>query len=130
MSSGPSRDQGLDTDRIVTAIDQAVALGAARVFLTGGEPLARPDILELCEHVVAKHHREVVVLTNGTLLNGDRMDRLATLASMTDSPNATSVTGPGLRLQVSLDGSSPEVNDSDPGDRDVLRGLSMVCVPP
>ena len=114
VSSGPSLGQGLDTDRIVAAIDQAVALGAARVFLTGGEPLARPDILELCERVVATHRREVVVLTNGTLLTGERLDRLAALASGTNSSDTTAVTGepgPGLRLQVSLDGSSPEVND-------------------
>ena len=114
VSSGPSRDQGLDTDRIVTAIDQAVALGAARVFFTGGEPLARPDILELAEHVVAKHRRELVMLTNGTLLKGEGLDRLAALAAVTDGPDSAGVTGepgPGFRLQVSLDGSSPEVND-------------------
>ena len=114
VSSGPSLDQGLDTDRIVAALDQAVALGATRVFFTGGEPLARPDILALCEQVVERHQRELVVLTNGTLLNGECLNRLATLATMPAASDATSgadVPGPGLRLQVSLDGSSPEVND-------------------
>jgi len=114
VSSGPTRDHGLDTDHIVKAIDQAVALGAARIFFTGGEPLARPDIIELCEHVVTQHNRELVVLTNGTLLKGDRLDRLAALATVTDTTDTGSGTGepaPGLRIQVSLDGSSPEVND-------------------
>ena len=114
VSSGPLRDQGLDTDRVIAAIDQAVALGATRVFFTGGEPLARPDILELSERVVATHRRELVVLTNGTLLTGGHLDRMAALVSATDSSDARSGSGepgPGLRLQVSLDGSSPEVND-------------------
>ena len=114
VSSGPSRDQGLDTTRILGAIDQAVSLGATRVFLTGGEPLARPDILELCGAVVEKHERELVVLTNGTLLKGKLLARLAELVNRRDpsgTTSATEVPQAGLRLQISLDGSSPEVND-------------------
>lgn len=114
VSSGPSRGQGLDTARILNGIDQAVALGISRVFFTGGEPLARPDILDLCSHVVDRHHRELVVLTNGTMLKGERLDTLARLASVAvSSPTASDGRdeGPGLRLQVSLDGASPEVND-------------------
>ena len=113
VSSGPSRDQGLETGRILSAIDQAVALGISRVFFTGGEPLARPDILDLCSHVVDRHRRELVVLTNGTMLKGKRLDTLARLASVdvsTTTPDGQDA-GPGLRLQVSLDGASPEVND-------------------
>ena len=123
VSSGPNLDQGLDTDRIAAAIDQAVALGSARIFFTGGEPLARPDILELCEEVVVKHQRELVVLTNGTLLKGERLERMAALAAATESPDAPSAAGepaPGLRLQISLDGSSPEVNDPIRGDRELF----------
>ena len=114
VSSGPSRDQGLETAPILNAIDQAVALGISRVFFTGGEPLARPDILDLCSHVVDRHHRELVVLTNGTMLKGERLDTLARLARVEVSSPTTSDgqnEGPGLRLQVSLDGASPEVND-------------------
>ena len=100
VSSGPDRAQGLPTDRILDAIDQAVALGAERCFLTGGEPLAHRDIVELCRHVVDTHARELVILTNGTLLSGER---LASLRSLSD--------GDRLRLQVSLDGPTAEIND-------------------
>ena len=111
VSSGPTRDQGLETSRILDAIDQAVALGAERIFFTGGEPLARPDILELCEHVVTTHTRELVILTNGTLFKGDRLSGLVALAPA-EPPAATHhAPAPGVRLQVSLDGSNPEVND-------------------
>ena len=77
VSSGPERQQGLSTERLVDAIDQAVALGAGRLFFTGGEPLARPDIFELIGQVVTTHRRELVILTNGTLFSGERLERLA-----------------------------------------------------
>ena len=113
VSSGPSRGQGLETGRIRDAIDQAVALGAERVFFTGGEPLARPDIVELIRHVVSTHGRELVILTNGTLLNGERLAALAKLAAVTLPGRSSHLAGGGsaLRIQVSLDGSTPEVND-------------------
>ena len=110
VSSGPTRDQGLDTARITDAIDQAVALGAERVFFTGGEPLARPDILELCAHVVERCRRELVILTNGTLFNGERLRRLAELAAQLPAPRSQ-LPASALRVQVSLDGPRPQVND-------------------
>ena len=120
VSSGPERQQGLPTERIVDAIDQAVALGAERVFFTGGEPLARPDFLALAERVVTTHARELVILTNGTLFKGDRLERLATLAAQVDQGGASgaaeSVSGlrspvSGLRIQISLDGPTAAIND-------------------
>jgi radical SAM protein with 4Fe4S-binding SPASM domain len=100
VSSGPDRAQGLPTERLLDAIDQAAALGVERFFYTGGEPLARPDIVPLIERVVDTHARELVILTNGTLFNNDRrLERLARLPA------------DRLRFQISLDGSTPEVND-------------------
>ena len=111
VSSGPARGQGLESARILDAIDQAVALGTERVFLTGGEPLARPDILDLCAHVVRTHGRELVILTNGTLLKSDRLSGLVALAAPGLPVAGSQPSTPGLRLQVSLDGSTAEVND-------------------
>ena len=111
VSSGPARGQGLESAAILDGIDQAVALGTDRVFLTGGEPLARPDVLDLCTHVVTTHGRELVILTNGTLLKGDRLSKLAELGAPDRPAAASQAPTPGLRLQVSLDGSTAEVND-------------------
>ena len=133
VSSGPERQQGLPTERIVDAIDQAVALGAERLFFTGGEPLARPDILDLTERVVTTHGRELVILTNGTLFKGDRLERLARLVAtaparftppapsevegskvgpaVEESEGAAASGRGGLRIQISLDGPTPEIND-------------------
>jgi radical SAM protein with 4Fe4S-binding SPASM domain len=99
VSSGPDRLQGLPTERLLEAIDQGAALGVERFFVTGGEPLARPDLLALARRIVAGHRRELVILTNGTLLGGERLGGLAALA------------GDGLRVQISLDGASPATND-------------------
>lgn len=99
VSSGPERAQGLPGPAVRAAIDQAVALGVERFYLTGGEPLARPDAVDLIEHIVATHGRELVVMTNGTTLKGDRLHALAALPA------------DRLRVQISLDGASPEIND-------------------
>ena len=117
VSSGPDRGQGLEMDRLNDAIDQAVTLGVERFFFTGGEPLARPDILDLCARVVETHRRELVILTNGTLFKGERLTRLADLARAATSSSGDSLVpssqlpAPRLRIQVSLDGPTEEIND-------------------
>lgn len=104
VSSGPDRGHGLPAPVLQGAIDRAVALGAERFYLTGGEPLARVDVIELVEHIVRAHERELVILTNGTLLKGERLRALAAVPS------------DRLRVQISLDGASPAVNDPLRGD--------------
>ena len=104
VSSGPDRGHGLPTATVRGAIDQAVALGTDRFYFTGGEPLARKDAIELIDHVVRTHDRELVLLTNGTVLKGDRLNALAALPA------------DRLRVQISLDGASPEVNDPIRGE--------------
>lgn len=99
VSSGPDRGHGLPGEVVRSAIDQAAALGVERFYLTGGEPLARADAMELIEHIVYTRERELVILTNGTVLRGERLRALAALPS------------DRLRVQISLDGASPAVND-------------------
>ncbi|MBI2222259.1 MAG: methyltransferase domain-containing protein [Acidobacteria bacterium] len=99
VSSGPDGAKGLPAPALRSAIDQAEALGAERFYLTGGEPLARADAIELIEDIVGTRQRELVLMTNGTLFKGARLRALAALPS------------DRLRVQISLDGASPEVND-------------------
>lgn len=99
VSSSPELGQGLPGPAVRSAIDQAVALGVERFYLTGGEPLARPDAIDLIQHIVSTHQRELVLMTNGTTLKGERLRALAALPTER------------LRVQISLDGASPEVND-------------------
>lgn len=114
VSSGPHGAAGLDGTVVRDAIDQAVALGTERVFLTGGEPLARPDAIELIEHIVRTHARELVLMTNGTLLKGVRLRALAALPAER------------VRVQISLDGSSPEMNDPIRGKGSFSRILEGI----
>lgn len=99
VSSSPEGGHGLDGAVIRGVVDQAVALGVQRLFFTGGEPLARKDAISLIDYVVNERQRELVLMTNGTLFKGDRLAALAALPA------------DRLRVQVSLDGASPETND-------------------
>jgi 7,8-dihydro-6-hydroxymethylpterin dimethyltransferase len=109
VSSGPQGGHGLPGPVVREAIDQAVALGVERIFLTGGEPLARADAVDLIRHIVETHARELVVMTNGTVLKGDRLRALASLPA------------DRLRVQISLDGASAEVNDPIRGEGSFAR---------
>ncbi len=52
VSSGPSGDRGLPTADLLGVLAQARALGTKRFYFTGGEPLLRKDILQLCEFAI------------------------------------------------------------------------------
>ena len=60
----------LSTQEGLSLIDSVVAAGAKILILTGGEPLARPDLFELGSYA-AKQGIRVVLGTNGTLLTAD-----------------------------------------------------------
>lgn len=99
VNSSPAADPGLPTAQLLHIIDQACECGAERFYFTGGEPFARADIFELIEAVTETKQAELVILTNGLLFQGKRLDRLAQLGR------------DRLRLQISLDGAVAETND-------------------
>lgn len=68
--------------------------------ITGGEPLLKPELWPLLEHLSGQPEiAELGIITNGLLLNKEIIARLASF--------------PKLRqLKVSLEGPSPEINDS------------------
>ena len=100
VSSGPQREDGVSADALRGYIKQACDLGADTVYLTGGEPLLRRDLPELLREIVVSFGATAVVMTNGTLLDEELAGRLAALPQER------------LYLQVSLDGSSAELNDA------------------
>ncbi len=59
----------LTTDEIIKLVGIAVAHGVSKVRLTGGEPLLRPDILEIVAGI-ASLGVEMSMTTNGTRLAG------------------------------------------------------------
>ncbi len=99
VSSSPRGEPGLPTARWRSLIDQAVALGVDRFYITGGEPFVRPDMPELIHHITETHRIELILLTNATLFRGPRRDLLERF-------NRERV-----KFQVSIDGSTPAIND-------------------
>ena len=62
-------EQMLTQEEMVTAIRAAAALGITKLRITGGEPLVKANIVELCREAAAVDGiREVCLTTNGTLL--------------------------------------------------------------
>lgn len=97
VSAGPQPSDDLSTTEICTVLDQAAALGAEHVKLTGGEPLVRSDLSRLVAHAHGLGLR-VSVETNGLLLN----ERL--LGSLSRS-------GASPHFYVSIDGSRAGSHD-------------------
>ena len=68
-----SRDELLSTDELLRLVEVAVGLGVDQVRLTGGEPLLRPDVVEVVRAIRALPGAPEVSLTT----NGLRMPGLA-----------------------------------------------------
>jgi MoaA/NifB/PqqE/SkfB family radical SAM enzyme len=97
-SSPRAPRRALPLEAVRRLVDEAAALGFARVYFTGGEPFLLPDIYAMLE--VAAARLPCTVLTNGMLLRGSRLERLAAVAQ------------PNLQVQVSLDGGSAAPHDA------------------
>ena len=106
VSSGPGADPGLEGQRLLDLLERARELGVRRFYFTGGEPFVRPDIMELIRHVTETLSSELIVITNGTVVRGEVRRQLQSIDRNL------------LRLQVSLDGTTPGTND-------VIRGAGV-----
>lgn len=70
-SAAPLPEKGeLTTEEGYTLLDDLARYHVPVVILSGGEPLVRPDLVDLAAHGVRRGLR-VVLSTNGTLLTGD-----------------------------------------------------------
>ncbi len=104
VGSGPGGAPGLPTDALLDLFWEAHALGVRRFYFTGGEPFVRPDISELVRFVTEELDAELIVITNGTMFRGRRWERFRGFRA------------DRLRLQVSLDGTTPAANDALRGE--------------
>ena len=99
VGSGPGETPGLPPRELERIVEEAIALGVERFYMTGGEPFLRPDFGELARLISDENGRELIVLTNATLLRG---------------PSGAPLGGfsrERVKFQVSLDGARPESND-------------------
>ena len=107
-------EKELNHEQGLSLIDDMAAFGAPVVLFSGGEPLMRPDLVELANYAVSKGMR-AVISTNGTLISKDKAKELKEV---------------GLSyVGVSLDGME-EVNDRFRGRKgafkDAMTGI-MNC---
>ncbi len=83
-------------------IDEILAVGRPIIILTGGEPLVRPDVLQVARYAVSRGLR-VVMGSNGTLITGEMAAKLKDV--------------PISRLGISLDFPVAELQDDFRGQR-------------
>jgi len=74
-SDGARASNELSTDEARTMIDQLAAYGCPVLILSGGEPLMRPDLIQLVAHATAAG-LHVALSSNGTLLDDAMACRL------------------------------------------------------
>ncbi len=68
-------DKELTHDQGMALIDDLAAYGAPVILFSGGEPLMRPDLVNLAHYAVQKGMR-AVISTNGTLITKQKADEL------------------------------------------------------
>jgi len=96
-SSGDARPEELGTEEAKRLVDELAAMDVFYVNVGGGEPMSRPDFRELMDHCMDRGVG-VKFSTNGTLLDDEAADWVASRADMLD-------------VQISIDGASPETSD-------------------
>jgi MoaA/NifB/PqqE/SkfB family radical SAM enzyme len=63
----PQKERELSFDEIRRIVDEARAMGCRRWFISGGEPMLRPDFAEILEYI-ASRSASYSLNTNGTLI--------------------------------------------------------------
>ena len=118
VSSGPGKETGMPGTRLMALIQSATRLGLERLYITGGEPLLRKDLFEIIRGATREGDLEVIVLTNGTFIQGPVRDGIRSL-----DPSL-------VRFQISIDGATATTSDPVRGagtfDR-ALAGASLLA---
>jgi radical SAM protein with 4Fe4S-binding SPASM domain len=102
VSAGDWGDH-MDIDVLAnTVLPRLLSARVERITLTGGEPFAHPDIIEICR-LIAATGRPVGVCTNATLTSDTQIEELAALGN--------------VHVNVSFDGFRPDSHGKFRGDR-------------
>jgi MoaA/NifB/PqqE/SkfB family radical SAM enzyme len=102
----------LDREQVREALVTSASMGVKEYYFTGGEPFMNCDMTDILDDTMA--FGPATVLTNATLLPQRTVDELARIA------RASRYT---LELRVSIDGTTPEMNDA-------LRGEGAIRAEP
>ena len=111
-SSPRSDRRELTAEQMIAVAEQAKELGFTALGITGGEPFLLPWLPDAVLEMV--RHLPLVLLNNGTLFVGDRLERAAKLAH------------PDIALQISLDSHLPDLNDMARGPDNFAKVVESV----
>lgn len=100
LSAGDEAEDELTTEEIKDLLRSAKELGARSVSIGGGEPLMRPDYLDIIKYALSLDLL-VALGTNGTLVDEKIAESLSKLQ---------------IKVQISLDGARKETHDRIRGD--------------
>ncbi|MGD8397545.1 MAG: radical SAM protein, partial [Anaerolineae bacterium] len=111
VAAGRPADDELTTEEWLLVIRELAEQRVFNIFVNGGEPLVRPDIMVLLDEL-ARHPFVVRLFTNGTLVTDTVADQLLER---------------GLgRITVSLDGPTAEIHDWIRGTGAFERAISGI----
>lgn len=96
--SSPRESPRLETARLLAVLDELARSGTRLVELSGGEPTAHPDFMQILQHCAGRFNL-ISVLTNGTLLDKESIDAMAAYHQK-------------LVLQIDLDSADAATHDS------------------
>ncbi len=99
VSAGKGLKKELTAEEFKKVVDEAIELGVRRFYITGGEPFIKEGIFDLIKYITKTKRRELIILTNATLFDDNKIEALKKVMS------------PGLHLQVSLEGPNAEIHD-------------------
>jgi uncharacterized Fe-S cluster-containing radical SAM superfamily protein len=105
----------LSRQTVERVLEESVTLGVKEYYFTGGEPFLHPDLVPILERTLQLG--PVTVLTNGTVLRDDWLDRLA---------RAEACSIYSLEFRVSIDGPCSDMNDPVRGEGTFERALCGV----
>lgn len=113
VRSSPTADpRVLAADVIDQVVDEARALGAHELYLTGGEPFLRYDLADVVNACASK--LATTILTNGMLFRGRRRDLLEAMPR-------------SVALQISLDSATPPIHDEHRGAGSWQRAIDGIA---
>lgn len=78
----PIVSKELSLQEIYNVVDQLAADHMPSFYLSGGEPFIRKDTVDIIEYITKKG-MSVITNNNGTLLNDEKMERLAKIKNLT-----------------------------------------------
>ncbi len=78
LKAGSMLTNELSTEEALQLIDELIELGKPLLFISGGEPLLRPDVSQLLSYA-AENGLKIILSTNGTLVTSQIVDLIARL---------------------------------------------------